>query len=80
MELLVLTISAEKETLNKNNIRLLAIGDLDSLPGNCQNELMEAIKDTSKNTRMSLVLALSYSSLGDHQCDEKIAIQIKEEN
>lgn len=79
MELLVLTISAEKETLNKNNIRLLAIGDLDSLPGNCQNELMEAIKDTSKNTRMSLVLALSYSSRWEiTNAMKKIAIQIKE--
>ena len=62
MELLVGTINKEKETLNKNNIRLLAIGDLKSLPGKCYKELMEAIEDTSKNTRMSLVLALSYSS------------------
>ena len=62
MELLVHTISQEKETLNKNNVRLLAIGNLDSLPGNCRNELAEAIKETSNNTRMSLVLALSYSS------------------
>jgi undecaprenyl diphosphate synthase len=62
MELLVHTINAERSTLNKNDIRLLAIGDLKSLPGNCYNELMEAIEDTSKNKRMSLVLALSYSS------------------
>ncbi len=62
MELLVHTIHAEKETLNKNNIRLLAIGDLKSLPQKCYNELMEAIDDTSANTQMSLVLALSYSS------------------
>jgi undecaprenyl diphosphate synthase len=62
MELLVSTISKEKETLNKNNIRLLAIGDLKSLPGKCHRELMEAIDDTKNNSRMSLVLALSYSS------------------
>jgi undecaprenyl diphosphate synthase len=62
MELLVHTISREKSTLNKNDIRLLAIGDLKSLPGNCYNELMEAMEDTGKNKRMSLVLALSYSS------------------
>jgi undecaprenyl diphosphate synthase len=62
MELLVHTISQERETLNKNDIRLLAIGDLKSLPGTCYKELMEAIDDTSKNKRMSLVLALSYSS------------------
>ncbi len=62
MELLVHTINAEKETLHKNNIRLLAIGDLQSLPSSCYKELMEAIDETSGNTRMSLVLALSYSS------------------
>jgi undecaprenyl diphosphate synthase len=62
MELLVSTISKEKETLNKNNIRLHAIGDLKSLPKKCYHELMEAIDDTGKNDRMTLVLALSYSS------------------
>jgi undecaprenyl diphosphate synthase len=62
MELLVHTINQERSTLNKNDIRLLAIGDLKSLPGNCYNELKEAIDDTSNNKRMSLVLALSYSS------------------
>lgn len=62
MELLIHTINQEKETLNKNNIRLLAIGDLHSLPGNCYRELQEAMDETSGNTRMSLVLALSYSS------------------
>jgi len=62
MELLVHTIHAETPTLNKNNIRLLAIGDLDSLPGTCQSRLQEAIDNTAGNDRMSLVLALSYSS------------------
>jgi undecaprenyl diphosphate synthase len=62
MKLLVKTINKETQTLNKNNIRLLAIGDLKSLPGNCYQELQEAINNTAENTRMSLVLALSYSS------------------
>ena len=62
MELLVSTIHREVETLNKNQIRLGAIGNLKSLPGNCYNELMDAIAQTSKNTRLTLVLALSYSS------------------
>ena len=62
MELLVHTINQERPTLNKNNIRLLAIGNLDSLPKKCHAELMEAIHDTRDNNRMSLVLALSYSS------------------
>ncbi len=62
MELLVSTISKEVKTLNKNKIRLQAIGNLKSLPGNCHEELMNAIKETEQNDRMTLVLALSYSS------------------
>lgn len=62
MELLVHTIHAETATLNKNKIRLLAIGNLESLPQNCHRELREAIANTASNDRMSLVLALSYSS------------------
>jgi undecaprenyl diphosphate synthase len=62
MQLLVHTISAETATLNKNNIRLKAIGDLNSLPGDCHKELLEAIEKTKTNTRTTLVLALSYSS------------------
>ncbi len=62
MRLLVKTINAETKTLNKNNIRLQAIGDLDSLPKATREELQQAIDNTSSNTRMTLVLALSYSS------------------
>lgn len=62
MQLLVHTISAETKTLNENNIRLAAIGDLKSLPSDCYNELQEAIKKTAGNNRTTLVLALSYSS------------------
>ncbi|HSH66825.1 MAG TPA: polyprenyl diphosphate synthase, partial [Bacteroidia bacterium] len=62
MQLLVHTISAETKTLNENNIRLQAIGDLKSLPADCYAELQDAIKKTSTNTRTTLVLALSYSS------------------
>lgn len=62
MELLVQTILAETPTLNKNNVRLLAIGNLRSLPGKCFEQLTEAMADTSKNTGLTLVLALSYSS------------------
>ncbi len=62
MSLLVHTINAETETLNKNSIRLQAIGDLKSLPADCYNELQEAIENTKNNSRMTLVIALSYSS------------------
>jgi len=62
MELLVSTIRSETETLNKNQIRLMAIGDIESLPANCRKELQETIEMTAHNSRLSLVLALSYSA------------------
>jgi undecaprenyl diphosphate synthase len=62
MQLLVHSINNETKTLNDNDIRLLAIGDLKSLPEHCYNELQEAINNTASNKRMTLVLALSYSS------------------
>jgi undecaprenyl diphosphate synthase len=62
MELLVQTILAETPTLNKNNVRLLAIGNLKSLPGKCYEQLQEAMAETSNNSGLTLVLALSYSA------------------
>lgn len=62
MELLVSTISAETPELNKKNVRLQAIGNLESLPPACLEELNESVEVTSKNTGLTLVLALSYSS------------------
>src|SRR5690606_19429685 len=65
MQLLVSTIRKETATLNKNNIRLQTIGNTASLPKSCQRELLEAIDLTKSNTRMTLVLALSYSGRWD---------------
>ena len=62
MELLVSTITAETPQLNNKNVRLQAIGNLNSLPPACLQELNESIELTSKNSGLTLVLALSYSS------------------
>ena len=62
MQLMVRTIHKETSTLMKNGIRLNAIGDLSSLPQVCIRELTEAKAKTADNTRMTLHLALSYSS------------------
>jgi len=62
MTLLVKTIGKEIPTLNKNNIRLQTIGDISNLPEKSQIELKKAIDNTANNTRMTLVLALSYGS------------------
>ncbi len=74
MDLLVNTIEKELPTLQKNSIRLQAIGDVESLPQSCRNKLAGAIQATSLNTGMTLILALSYSSQWDLvQATKKIA-------
>ncbi|MDL2221841.1 isoprenyl transferase [Parabacteroides sp. OttesenSCG-928-N08] len=62
MSLLVTAIHRETPDLMKNNIRLLAIGDLDHLPEEARTTLLECIEMTSSNSGTTLVLALSYSS------------------
>lgn len=62
MELLVDTIRKEVPTLNKNNIKLHVIGNTNMLPEYARNELKEALDETSHNTGLNLVMALSYSS------------------
>jgi len=61
MALLVNAITEEIENLNKNNVRLLTIGDIASLPSSTKENLDNAIKDTAENTGLNLILALSYS-------------------
>ena len=62
MRLLVSSLKKEISTLQKNNIKLNAIGNLQSLPEKAQNELADVMKMTRSNTRMTLTLALSYGS------------------
>ena len=62
MSLLVDTVKKELATLNKNNIRLRAIGDLQQLPDKTHKALLEGIEQTKDNDRMTLILALNYSS------------------
>jgi undecaprenyl diphosphate synthase len=62
MRLLVETLSKEVKTLNKNDIRLEAIGDLDRLPKSTYKALLKGIEDTKENKRMVLTLALNYSA------------------
>jgi len=62
MELLVSTLQTEIEQLHKNNIRLDVIGDIQSLPPVCIDQLNTAKELTKDNTGLTLVLALSYSA------------------
>ena len=62
MKLLVSSLKKEIKTLQDNNIRLAAIGNLHTLPKKVYNELHEVIEQTKGNVRMVLTLALSYGS------------------
>jgi undecaprenyl diphosphate synthase len=62
MSLLVGTLKGELPTLQKNGIKLNAIGDLKKLPKKAFKELHEVIEATKNNTHLVLTLALSYSS------------------
>ena len=77
MQLLVHTIRKETSTLLKNSVRLQAIGEVGNLPESCQRELAEAIELTKGGTRMTLVLALSYSGRWDlTQAAQRLAADV----
>ena len=79
MELLFLTMGKEIKTLQKNNIRLNAIGHLHNLPESNRKALTEIMEATKNNTRMTLTLALSYGSREElSEATKKIAIDYKE--
>jgi undecaprenyl diphosphate synthase len=62
MGIMVQSLSNETETLLKNNIRLLAIGDFNRLANDVRERLLKTVNLTSAGTGLTLVVALSYSS------------------
>ena len=62
MRLFVSSLKGELKTLQKNNIKLQAIGQIENLPKRAQKELQEVILKTQNNTSLILNLALSYGS------------------
>lgn len=78
MQLLVSTINKERKTLSDNDIKLDVIGDLETLPKECYDELKEAMEFTTNNKRMTMVVALSYSSRWElTNAAKKIALDVK---
>lgn len=62
MNLLVDAIANEVDEMHANGVRLLTIGDIQGLPGNCYESLLSAMDRTKDNTALTLVLALNYSA------------------
>lgn len=65
MKLLVQALRNEADRLNKNDIKLITIGQIERLPSKCQRQLQEVKELTKDNSRMQLCLALSYSGRWD---------------
>lgn len=62
MKILVSSLKKEIKTLQNNNIRLTAIGNIENLPKKAKRELLDVIDKTKDNAKMTLILALSYGS------------------
>ncbi|NJM78780.1 MAG: isoprenyl transferase [Flavobacterium sp.] len=78
MKLLISSLKKEMKTLQENNIKLNAIGNLTNLPEKVQKELREVIQKTASNTRMTLTLALSYGAREELiQAVKKISDKVK---
>jgi undecaprenyl diphosphate synthase len=60
MKLLEVFLRTETPELIQQNVRLQAIGRLHDLPQSCQQQLHRSIEQTSQNTGLTLILALSY--------------------
>lgn len=78
MRILIHALRKETGRLNQNNIRLLAIGQIDRLPESIRFQLQQAIESTKNNTRMNLCLAISYSGRWDiTEAFRKMAIRVQ---
>lgn len=78
MSLLVSTIKKEIPTLQKNNIKLQPLGDIQHLPTEARNNLIQGIEETANNTGMTLMLALNYSGKWElSSCIEQLVRQIE---
>jgi undecaprenyl diphosphate synthase len=79
MTLFVDTIAKEVPDLHKNNIKLRFIGNLSLLPPHAIKALDDATAQTAKNTGLTLIVALSYSSRWELvEAAKKMATKVKQ--
>ena len=79
MNILMTALEKELPTLMGNNVRLCAIGNVDTLPTKANKKLMSVIQATAKNDGLTLTLALSYGSQDEMvQAIRKIAQDVAE--
>ncbi|MDI9358589.1 MAG: isoprenyl transferase [Phycisphaerales bacterium] len=79
MSLLGKFLKSEAQKLYKNNIRLHTIGDIGTLPLPLQKAIQDVKKKTECNTRLHLIIALSYGSRAEIvQATKLIANEVKQ--
>jgi len=79
MDLMVESLNDETQTLLDKEISLKVIGDLNRLSDNVRDRLYETMRITSTGTRMTLIVALSYSSRWEiSEACRRIALAVKE--
>jgi len=79
MDLMVESLNDETKTLIEKEIALRVIGDLDRLSANVRERLFETMRITSSGSRMTLIVALSYSSRWEiSEACRRIATAVKE--
>jgi undecaprenyl diphosphate synthase len=78
MGIMIQSLNKETDTLIKNNIRMMTIGDVDRLADDVKERLYETINLTSTCTGLNLIIALSYSSRWEiAEAARKLAIDVK---
>lgn len=78
MRLLVSSLKKELPLLHKNDIKLNAIGNIQSLPSRAYKELKEVIAKTADNKSMTLTLALSYGAREEiKNAVQSISVKVK---
>ncbi len=62
MSLLISSLNKESITFKENDVKVNAIGNIESLPDGAQKTLKEVIQETQNNKKIVLSLALSYGA------------------
>jgi len=78
MGIMIQSLNKETDTLIKNNIRMLTIGDVNRLSSDVKIRLDDTLKLTSVCTGLKLIIALSYSSRWEiTEAARKLAVDLK---
>ena len=80
MELLCTSLSNETAELKSQGVRMRFIGDLEALAEDVRAAIARSEKETHRNEKLTLVVAVNYSSRWEiTRMAQKIAVQVRDE-